>query len=142
MHTHSRWATTFAQAGRGIPALGTTHADYFYGEYPCTRPLKDEEIRERYEANTGVVIAERFQQLDHRQIPGVVVHEHGVFCWADTPREAVELAVMLEEIAFMAWHTIVLDPPRRVCSRACSISTICANMDATPTTDSDLLKGS
>ncbi len=110
VHTHSRWATAFAQAGRGIPALGTTHADYFYGEIPCTRPLKDEEIRERYEANTGIVIAERFRDLDHGQIPGVVVHGHGVFCWADTPVEAAGLAIMLEEIALMAWHTLVLDP--------------------------------
>jgi L-ribulose-5-phosphate 4-epimerase len=109
VHTHSRWATVFAQAGRGIPALGTTHADYFYGEIPCAGPMTDEEIGHDYEANTGKVIVERFQGIDHKQIPAALVHSHGVFCWADTPAMAVELAVMLEEIAFMAWHTMSLD---------------------------------
>jgi len=108
VHTHSRWATVFAQAGRGIPALGTTHADYFYGEIPCTRPMTVEEIGTEYEANTGKVIAERFRDIDHREIPAVVVHGHGAFCWAADPAGAVELAVMLEEIAFMAWHTLTL----------------------------------
>jgi L-ribulose-5-phosphate 4-epimerase len=108
VHTHSRWATVFAQAGRGIPALGTTHADYFYGEIPCTRPMTDGEIRQDYEANTGMVIAERFKNIDHKQIPAVVVRSHGAFCWAESPAEAVELAVMLEEVAFMAWHTLAL----------------------------------
>jgi L-ribulose-5-phosphate 4-epimerase len=109
VHTHSRWATVFAQAGGGIPALGTTHADYFYGEIPCTRPMTDEEIAHDYEANTGKVIAESFQHIDYKQIPAALVHSHGAFCWADTPVAAVELAVMLEEIAFMAWHTLSLD---------------------------------
>lgn len=109
VHTHSRWATVFAQAGRGIPALGTTHADYFYGEIPCTRPMTDGEIRSDYEANTGAVITERFRGIDHSQIPAVVVHGHGAFCWAKSPTAAAELAVMLEEIAFMAWHTLALD---------------------------------
>ncbi len=109
VHTHSRWATVFAQAGRGIPALGTTHADYFYGEIPCTRPMTVDEIRHDYEAHTGTVIAERFRDMDHRQTPAVLVHSHGAFCWAETPTEAVEVAVMLEEIAFMAWHTLALD---------------------------------
>ncbi len=109
VHTHSRWATVFAQAGTGIPALGTTHADYFYGEIPCTRPMKDEEIREGYELNTGKVIAERFQDIDHRRIPAALVHSHGAFCWGASPAEAVEIAAMMEEIAFMAWHTLALD---------------------------------
>ena len=109
VHTHSRWATVFAQAGRGIPALGTTHADYFYGEIPRTRPMRDEEIREGYERNTGGVIAERFQGLDPKQIPAALVYGHGPFCWGDSPSRAVEIAVMMEEIAFMAWHTLALE---------------------------------
>jgi L-ribulose-5-phosphate 4-epimerase len=109
VHTHSRWATVFAQASRGIPALGTTHADYFYGEIPCTRPMKDEEIRDGYESQTGNVIAERFGDIDHKEIPAVVVHSHGPFCWGRSPASAVEIAVMMEEIAFMAWHTLALD---------------------------------
>jgi L-ribulose-5-phosphate 4-epimerase len=109
VHTHSRWATVFAQAGRGIPALGTTHADYFYGEIPCTRPMTDVEIRDGYERNTGEVIVERFKDLDHEQIPAAVVHGHGPFCWGESPCAAVEIAVMMEEIAFMAWHTLALD---------------------------------
>jgi L-ribulose-5-phosphate 4-epimerase len=109
VHTHSRWATVFAQAARGIPALGTTHADYFYGEIPCTRMMTDDEVRQDYEVNTGKLIAECFSETDHRQVPAVVVRDHGAFCWARTPREAVELAVVLEEVAFMAWHTLALD---------------------------------
>lgn len=109
VHTHSRWATVFAQAGRGIPALGTTHADYFYGEIPCTRPMRDDEIRNGYERNTGEVIAELFRDLDYRKIPAAVVHSHGAFCWGPSPSVAVEIAAMMEEIAFMAWHTLALD---------------------------------
>jgi L-ribulose-5-phosphate 4-epimerase len=107
-HVHSRWATVFAQAGRGIPALGTTHADYFYGEIPCTRPMTDGEILDRYERRTGEVIAERFQSIDHKQIPAALVHNHGAFCWGGSPSWAVEIGVMMEEIAFMAWHTLML----------------------------------
>ena len=109
VHTHSRWATVFAQAGRDIPALGTTHADYFYGAIPCTRPMTDDEIGSAYEANTGKVIVERFRDVDHRAIPAALVHGHGAFCWGASPSAAVELAVMMEEIAFMAWHTLALD---------------------------------
>jgi L-ribulose-5-phosphate 4-epimerase len=109
VHTHSRWATVFAQAGRGIPALGTTHADYFYGEIPCTRPMREDEIRDGYERNTGEVIAERFGDIDHKAIPAAVVYGHGAFCWGASPFLAVEIAVMMEEIAFMAWHTLALD---------------------------------
>lgn len=110
VHTHSRWATTFAQSGRGIPALGTTHADYFYGEIPCTRQMTPEEIAGAYEKETGTVIIERFK-TDHIQaedVPGVVVHSHGPFAWGTDPHNAVHNAVVLEEVAFMAWHNLVL----------------------------------
>ena len=83
VHTHSRWATVFAQAGTGIPALGTTHADYFYGEIPCTRPMTEGEILDGYERQTGAVIVERFQSVDHSQIPAALVHNHGAFCWGE-----------------------------------------------------------
>jgi L-ribulose-5-phosphate 4-epimerase len=109
-HTHSRWATTFAQAGRGIPALGTTHADYFYGEVPLTRLMVDAEVGQAYEANTGRVIVERFRDIDYRQIQAVLVHSHGPFCWGDSPAKAVETAMVLEEVAFMAWHALALAP--------------------------------
>lgn len=109
VHTHSRWATIFAQAGRGIPPLGTTHGDYFYGEIPCTRRMTQEEISGRYELETGNVIVERFQALDPDSIPAVLVHSHGPFCWGKDPKEAVHNAVVLEEVAFMAWHNLALD---------------------------------
>jgi L-ribulose-5-phosphate 4-epimerase len=109
VHTHSRWATVFAQAGTSIPALGTTHADYFYGEIPCTRPMTASEILDSYERQTGEVIAERFQSIDHSRVPAALVYSHGAFCWGGSPSRAVEIAVMMEEIAFMAWHTLMLD---------------------------------
>lgn len=112
VHTHSRWATTFAQAGRGIPAMGTTHADYFYGEIPCTRPMTDEEIRGEYEKETGKVIVETFAGLDPAAVPGVLVCSHGPFAWGTDPMNAVHNAVVMEEIAFMDWHAMVLDPSR------------------------------
>ena len=112
VHTHSRWATTFAQAGRGIPAMGTTHADYFYGEIPCTRPMTDEEIRGEYEKETGKVIIETFATLDPAAVPGVLVNSHGPFAWGTDPMNAVHNAVVMEEIAFMDWHAMVLDPSR------------------------------
>lgn len=110
VHTHSRWATTFAQAGRGIPALGTTHADYFYGEIPCTRQMTPEEIAGAYEKETGTVIIERFQKdkIDPNDMPGVVVYSHGPFTWGSNPDNAVHNAVVLEETAFMAWHNLVM----------------------------------
>ncbi len=110
VHTHSRWATTFAQSGRGIPALGTTHADYFYGEIPCTRRMTPEEIAGAYEKETGTVIIDRFKKdnLDPHDIPGVVVYSHGPFTWGSDPDNAVHNAVVLEEVAFMAWHNLVL----------------------------------
>ena len=109
MHTHSRWATIFAQAGRGIPALGTTHGDYFYGEIPCTRRMTAEEIGGRYELETGNVIVERFRHLDPDSIPAVLVHSHGPFCWGRDAKEAVHNAVVLAEVAFMAWHNLAWD---------------------------------
>ncbi len=109
VHTHSRWATIFAQAGRGVPALGTTHGDYFYGEIPCTRRMTAEEIGGRYELETGNVIVERFRHLDPDSAPAVLVHSHGPFCWGKDANEAVHNAVVLEEVAFMAWHNLALD---------------------------------
>lgn len=108
VHTHSRWATIFSQCGRGIPALGTTHADYFYGDIPCTRKMKPEEIAGDYEAETGNVIIERFSGLLPEDIPAVLVHSHGPFCWGKDPADAVYHAVVLEEVAFMAWHCLSL----------------------------------
>lgn len=105
VHTHSRWATVWAQAGRDIPAYGTTHADYFYGPIPCTRPLSREETAEGYERNTGLVIAEAFLNRDYQAIPGVLVKGHGPFCWGNDACEAVHNAVVMEEIAMMSLHT-------------------------------------
>lgn len=108
VHTHSRWATTFAQAGQGVRAYGTTQADYFYGEIPCTRDMIPEEINGPYELNTGVVIAERFKDLNPDYIPAVLVKNHGPFTWGTDPYNAVHNAVVLEEIAMMAFHTQML----------------------------------
>ncbi len=110
VHTHSRWATVFAQAGRAIPAMGTTHADDFYGEIPCTRPMLPEEIQGNYELETGNVITECFRYHDWRQVPAVLVHSHGPFTWGSDPMQAVHHAVVVEEVAFMAWHTLALRP--------------------------------
>lgn len=110
VHTHSRWATTFAQAGCDIPALGTTHADYFYGAIPCTRPMTELEIHGEYEKETGNVIVEAFEGTDPASIPGVLVFSHGPFVWGKDAAEAVHNAVVLEEVAFMAWHAQMLNP--------------------------------
>jgi L-ribulose-5-phosphate 4-epimerase len=108
VHTHSTWATIWAQAGIGIPPLGTTHADYFYGEVPCTRELKEKEVNTDYEKNTGLVIAETFKGKDPMTIPAVLVKNHGPFTWGRNADEAVHNSVVLEEVARMAFHTILL----------------------------------
>jgi len=115
VHTHSRMATSFAQSGQSIPAFGTTHADYFYGEIPCTRPLSKAEISGEYEKETGKVIVETFtsNEIDFISIPAVLVHEHGPFTWGDTPAEAVYHAVVLEEVANMALSTILLKASKK-----------------------------
>lgn len=112
VHTHSRWATLFAQAGRSVRAYGTTHADYYYGEIPCTRDMTEEEIKSAYEYNTGVVAVERFEKahLNPDHIPAVLVKNHGPFCWGTDPFNAVHNAVVLEEVAMMAFHTEMLTP--------------------------------
>ena len=109
-HTHSRWATSWAQAGRGIPAYGTTHGDYFYGEIPCTRKMTTAEIEGEYELETGKVIIETFEGKSAGDIPAVLVHSHGPFTWGTDPHNAVHNAVVLEELAFMAYHTEAIAP--------------------------------
>lgn len=112
VHTHSRWATAWAQTGKGIPALGTTHADYFYGEIPCARSLKREEIDTDYELNTGRVIVQTFRELgiDPAAVPGVLVSGHGPFAWGRDAHDAVHNSVVLEEVAMMALQTMQLKP--------------------------------
>ncbi len=110
VHTHSEWATSWAQAGKGIPAIGTTHADYFYGEIPCTRKMTEEEINGEYELETGKVIIERFQGLDADMIPGVLVNNHAPFTWGKNANDAVHNAVVLEEVAKMAFKSFQLNP--------------------------------
>lgn len=105
VHTHSRWATVFAQSGRNIPAYGTTHADYFYGPVPCTRAMTPEEIRGEYEKETGKVIVETFSSISPDDVPAVLVKSHGPFTWGKDCDEAVYHAAVLEEVAMMAWHT-------------------------------------
>lgn len=112
VHTHSRWATVFAQAGKGIPAMGTTQGDYFYGEIPCTRKMTPAEISGSYELETGNVIIETFREknIDPTQVPAVLVQNHGPFTWGADPSEAVHNAVVLEEVAFMDFHAMLLEP--------------------------------
>lgn len=108
VHTHSPWATSWAQAGKPIPVYGSTHADYFYGPVPCSRVLTRMEVEEDYEQNTGKVIVETFKDLDCHSMPGVLVHSHGPFTWGRDGLEAVHHAVVLEEVAIMAYRTEVL----------------------------------
>lgn len=109
-HTHSPHATAWAQAGRAIPCFGTTHADYFRGAVPVTAPMTPEEIGAAYEWNTGEVIVRRFAGLDPAECPAVLVHGHAPFCWGRTPAEAAHNADILEQVAAMAWRTVLLDP--------------------------------
>ncbi|ACY86128.1 L-ribulose-5-phosphate 4-epimerase [Edwardsiella piscicida] len=110
VHTHSTHATAWAQAGRAIPALGTTHADYFDGDIPCTRALSAAEIDHDYEHHTGRVIIETLAQRDPSHMPGIVVHQHGPFAWGESAAQAVHNAVVLEEVAKMAWIAYSLNP--------------------------------
>ena len=110
VHTHSTYATTWAQAGRSIPALGTTHADYFYGDIPCARALSAQEVNTDYEANTGKVIIETIAQRDPLALPGILVNQHAPFTWGKDAHTAVHHAVVLEEVARMALLTLQLNP--------------------------------
>lgn len=112
VHTHSPWATSWAQAGRGIPCYGTTHADYFYGEIPCVRNLTKEEIEEAYELNTGILIADYYKEnkLDYEAVPGVLCKNHGPFAWGTDPHNAVHNAVVVEECAKMAARCELINP--------------------------------
>lgn len=114
VHTHSRWATSFAQAGRDVPAMGTTQGDYFYGSIPCTRKMTPEEIAGKYELETGNVIVETFKErgIDADQVPAVLVNSHGPFTWGTDPMNAVHNAVVLEEVSFMDFHAMMLEPNR------------------------------
>lgn len=110
VHTHSSWATSWAQAGRSIPCYGTTHADYIYGEIPCLRNLRDDEIEGDYEKNTGSLIVEYFARYDYNAIPAVLCKNHGPFTWGKNAFEAVHNAVVLEEVAKMAAQSESLNP--------------------------------
>ncbi len=120
VHTHSSWATSWAQAGRSIPCYGTTHADYFYGEIPCVRNLTREEIDEAYERNTGVLIAEefKFKRIDYLAMPGVLCKNHGPFTWGKDAFEAVHNAAVLEEVAKMAARTETISPEAKPAPKA------------------------
>ena len=108
-HTHSRWATVFSQAGMPIPALGTTHADVFYGTIPVTRKMTEKEIQGQYEKETGKVIVEAFSAIDPNEIPAVLVHSHGPFVWGKDAMKSVENAITLEEVAMMAYYTLQMN---------------------------------
>jgi L-ribulose-5-phosphate 4-epimerase len=114
VHTHSPQATAWAQSGKAIPALGTTHVDYFYGPVPCTRKLTKEEITRAYEEETGNVIVETFASLDPKAVPGVLVNNHAPFTWGKDPHEAVHNAKVLEEVARMAIQTLQINPSAEI----------------------------
>ena len=113
-HTHSRWATIFSQCGMDIPVLGTTHADAFYGDVPCTRKMTGAEIAGKYERETGKVIAELFTPETIQSIPGALVYSHGPFTWGKDAGDSVKNAIILEEVAMMAWHTMMMKPEMRI----------------------------
>jgi len=108
VHTHSAYATAWAQTGKDIPPFGTTHADYYFGKVPCSRKLSEIEVRDNYELNTGKVIVETLGKLDPFAIPSVLINGHGPFCWGLDPEEGVHIAVTLEEIARIAFYTVLL----------------------------------
>ena len=110
VHTHSTHATAWAQAGLAIPALGTTHADYFFGDIPCTRGLSEEEVQGEYELNTGKVIIETLGNAEPLHTPGIVVYQHGPFAWGKDAHDAVHNAVVMEEVAKMAWIARSINP--------------------------------
>ncbi|WP_312745451.1 L-ribulose-5-phosphate 4-epimerase [Cedecea neteri] len=114
VHTHSTHATAWAQAGRAIPALGTTHADYFFGDIPCTRPLTCAEVAGEYELNTGRAIIETIGQTNPLHTPGVLVYQHGPFAWGEDAGLALHNAVVMEEVARMAWITREINPKQKV----------------------------
>lgn len=120
VHTHSTFASAFAQARRGLPCLGTTHADFFYGGIPVTDPMNAEDIAGDYEANTGAMISGKFKEsgINARQCPAVLVADHGPFCWGESAEDAVENAIVLEEIARAAWLTLSLSKDAPPVSRA------------------------
>ncbi len=117
-HTHSPWATAWAQARKGIPAMGTTHADYFHGEIPCTDRMTDEEIGSGYEVNTGDVIVRRFEGIDPIKMPAALVAEHGPFTWGRTAADAVHHALILEHVAATAHRALALSPEAKPISQA------------------------
>lgn len=110
VHTHSTHATAWAQAGLSIPALGTTHADYFFGDIPCSRPLTCEEVQGEYELNTGKVIIETLGDINPLHTPGIIVYQHGPFAWGKNVEDAVHNAVVMEEVARMAWIAREINP--------------------------------
>ena len=118
VHTHSRHATAWAQAGREIPCFGTTHADYFHGPIPVTEPLTAEEIESAYEANTGVAIIRRMEGLNALGCPAVLVHGHAPFTWGKNAMDAAHIAVIVEELAAMAWITVTINPDATPISQA------------------------
>ncbi len=114
VHTHSKWATTWAQAGVSIPPLGTTHADYFYGEIPCTHKMTETEVTREYEAETGHVIVRTMANMDPLKVPAILVRSHGPFCFGRTPHEALTNSVVLEHVAEMAYHTLALNQTKSI----------------------------
>ena len=114
-HTHSTWATIWAQAGAGIPALGTTHADYFDGKIPCTRMMTDAEISGEYEKNTGLVITETFKDCDSSRMPAVLVHSHGPFSWGGDAQKSVENSLVLENVARLAYNSLCIKNLNAAC---------------------------
>ena len=111
VHTHSRWATIWAQAGRAIPAYGTTHADYIYGEVPCIPALTQEQVERAYERETGAAIIRYFEEehINPKYVPAALLYTHGPFAWGNDAHEALHNAVVLEEVAMMAWHTLCMN---------------------------------